>query len=375
MGLLVASGAIATNASYGEQNWYPGKGLTKGLLVKYDVYTFDYLQSGHQPFTATIWFGSQDDKGNWQTLTIIDENGKITASNMTLSALTLTPIGLDYTDAFIPYKDAIRNSLGWTGDYANRDHPRSLTSQDPWGVVAAIGGGGIVVKPFGTETIQAVGKSWDTTIIGFHYGVDSKIWVIDSFPLPIKAKVYTISTENPPPVQYEYKLVDVGQSDTPPPIPVSVITPPRSPLSAKTTSGSYTVDLFWKPENIQPSQPITLGVVFHKRDGSIIPDAQYDILITDTNGKAVLDLKNQVETDTKGTHQVTFDTAGSAHVKVTFHGAQSIFSYLTEKITETADFDWVVVPEFPVGIAAVMAAMVAMMVVLTRFKKISIPRP
>ncbi len=370
MGLLIASGAIATKASYGEQNWYPGKGLEPGMLVKYNVSTFDYLQSGGQPFSATMWFGSQDDKGNWLTYVIIDENGKITDSNLTLSALTLTPIGLGYKDEFVPYKDAFRNSLGWIGDYTNKDHPKSLTSADAWGIIAAIGGGGIIVKPSGTETLQLAGKSWDTTIIGFHYGTDSKIWISDSFPLPLKAMVFTGSTQKPPPVQFSFELVEFGKSDTPPPKPVSTMAPPHSPLSSKTTSGSFTVDLFWKPEIIEPGKPITLGVVFHDQRGNLINDALYDILVTDANGKAVLDKKKVVMTESKGAHQVTFDSAGGAHVTVTFEGT---LSGVAERINEKAEFDWVVTPEFPLGIAAVMAAMVAMMIVMTRFGKITLP--
>ncbi len=371
MGLLIASGTIATKASYGEQNWYPGKGLEKGLFVKYNISTFDYLQSGGRPFSATIWFGSQDDKGNWLTYAIIDENGKITDSNMTLSALTLTPLASNYKEDFIPYKDAIRNSLGWMGDYANKDRPRSLTSADAWGVVAAIGGGGIIVKPSGTETIQLAGKSWDTTIIGFHYGIDSKIWISDSFPLPLQAKVFTSYTQKPIPVQYEYQLVEVGKSDTPPPKPVSTMAPPHSPLSSKTTSGAFTVDLFWKPEIIEPGKPVTLGVVFHDQQGNLVNDAQYNILVTDANGKTVLDEKKVVMTQSQGVHQVTFDSAGGAHVTVTFLGSLSIGP--PEKVVEKAEFDWVVTPEFPLGIAAVMAAMVAMMIVMTRFRKITLP--
>lgn len=386
MGLLIASSAFVviymgesgqaktqlaeTKAAYGAQTWYLGQGVEKGLFVKYRISTFDYLQSGGHEFNATIWFGPQDDKGDWITFVIIEEEGKVVASNIPLSAL-LAPIGFDVTEEFKPYRNAIRNSLGWVGDFASKDRPKPITGNTAWGVVGAIGGGSIVVKPTGTETLQLAGKSWDTSVIGFHYAVDSKIWINANFPLPLKAKVYTIATQQPLPVQFEYELVEVGKSDTRPVPPASKIEPPKSPLSSTTTSGAFNVELYWKPEIIEPNKPITMGVVFSDRKQTLIKDALYDILITDANGKIVLDKKQVLTTEGQGTHEVTFESIGSVHVTVTFLGSASGFEH---KITEKAEFDLVVVPEFPLGIATVMAAVVSMMIAMTRFKKISLPR-
>ena len=365
MGLLIAAGAFVTKAAYG-QEWYLGEGLEKGLLVKYRISTFDYLQTGGSPFDATIWFGSQDDKGNWIADIIIEEQGKVVTSKMTLSAFDLTPLGLDYKEEFKPYKNAIRNSLGWIGDFANKDHPRPITGDTAWGRVSAVGGG--VVKPMGTEKLQLADKEWDTSIIGFHYAVDSKIWIKDGFPLPIKAKVYTIATLQPLPVQFEFELLETSVSETPPPVPIQNIIPPTPPLHQQTTSGAISVDLYWKPESIEPSQAITISMVFFDRQQNLIKDAQYDILITDATGKVVLDKKQILTSEGQGTHEVTFDSTGSAHVTIIFLGTSSEMASITEK----AEFNLVVVPEFPLGVVAVMAAIVAMMVAITRFKKISI---
>lgn len=372
MGLLIVSGAFATKAAYGQQDWYPGKGLEQGLLVKYKISTFDHLQSGGQPFLATIWFGSQDDKGDWQAFAFIEEGGKVVSSDLTLSGLNLAPIGFGVTEEFKPYRDAIRNSLGWVGDYANKAHPRSLAGGDAWGVVAAIGGGSIVVKPTGTETIQAAGKSWDAAIIGFRYGEDSMIWISGDFPLPIKAKQYTISTQKPLPVQYEYELLEVGRSDTRPVPPQSQLELPKSPLSTPTTTGAFNVDLFWQPEIIEPGKPVTMGVVIRDQQQNLLGSALYDILVTDASGKILLDEKNVVTEAGQGVHTVTFESNGRAHVTVTFLGV--IHGEVTTKVVEKAEFGLVVVPEFPFGIAAVMATIVAMVVAVTRFKRLSIPK-
>ncbi len=55
----------------------------------------------------------------------------------------------------------------------------------------------------------------------------------------------------------------------------------------------------------------------------VLPDAAYDILITDANGKTVLDKQNVLMAETNGVHKVTFDSAGNVHVKVIFLGSKS----------------------------------------------------
>jgi len=373
IGLLIASSTFAAKAAYGQQTWYPGEGIEKGLLVKYRISTFDHLQSGGKPFLATIWFGSQDEQGNWKTFAFVEEGGKVVSSDMTLSALNLAPIGFDVTEEFKPYRNAIRNSLGWVGDFANKAHPRSITGGEGWGVVAAIGGGGIVVKPTGTETIEVAGKSWETAIIGFHYSLDSQIWINDNFPLPLKAKQYTIATQEPIPVQYEYELLEVGKSDTQPVPPETALELPKPPLSTPTTSGTYNLDLYWIPEVIEPGKPVTLGVVVRDRAENVVKEQVfYDILVTDANGKVVLDQKKVLTKDGQGVHEVTFESNGKARTTVTLIG--KFVGEVETPVIEKAEFGLVVVPEFPLGIAAVMATIVAMMVAMTRFKKISMPK-
>ncbi len=373
MGLLITSGVFAAKGAYAQDNmWYPGDGLEKGLLVKYRLAGFDY--KGGQPFQATIWFGEQDDAGNWITDVIIEDRGDVITSKMTLSAFNLSPIGFDVSEEFQPYRSAIKGSLSWTGEYANQRDPKPLTSgggAKAWGIIAAIGGGGIIVAPMGAETIQAAGQSWDTAIIGFHYAVDSKIWIKDGFPLPIKAKVYTIASIQPIPVQYEFELLETRMSETAPVPPESTQELPEPPLSKPTTSGAFSVDLYWEPATIEPGKSTTMGVVIFDRQHDVKRGALYNILITGANDKVVLDLKKVVAQEGQGTHEVTFDSPGRFHVAVTYLGDQE--GGLPETIIEKAEFDLIVVPEFPLGAAAVIAAMIGMMIIITRFKKISIP--
>src|SRR5574341_825601 len=355
MGLLITSGVFAAKGVYAQDNmWYPGEGAEKGLFVKYTISDFDY--KGGQPFTATIWFGDKDENGNWITDVIIVEGGDVVTSKMTLSVLNLSPIGFDTSEEFQPYRSAIKASLSWTGEYANQKNPKALTGNQAWGPIGAIGGGGIIVAPTGSETIQAAGQSWDTHIVGFHYAVDSKIWIKDGFPLPIKAKVCTIASIQPIPVQYEFELLETGMSVTAPAPPEQIPELPIPPLSKAMSSGAFSVDLYWEPAVIEPGKPTTMGVVIFDRQHNVKRGAIYDLLITGAGDKVVLDLKKVVAQEGQGTHEVTFDSPGRFHVAITYLGDQE--GGLPERITEKAEFDLIVIPEFPLSVAAVMAAII-----------------
>ncbi len=215
--LLILSSLVGAEAAYADEGWYPGKVIQKGMYVKYSISEFDYVESGGHPFNATIWFESQDEDGNWKTLTIIDEQGKITISNMTLWKVNMKPIGTEYSDQFKLYKTIIADTLGWIGNFAKNNDPKPLGNDSTWGVITGPGGGPAEVRALGTETLQLAGKSWNTTIVGFRYGEVSKVWIADNFPLPVKARVYTYPHEQPVPVWFEYKLLEFGHSDTPVP--------------------------------------------------------------------------------------------------------------------------------------------------------------
>ncbi len=366
MGLLIVSGLLATKTA-SAQEWYVGDGVQKGLLVKYSIATLDYKRG--QQFEATLWFSSEDDKHNWITDVVVVEKGKAACGKLTLSSLTLTPLGTVSPDVQ-PYREAITSSIGWLGGYASKIAQKSLTG-GAWGVIGAIGGGSTVVQAMGTEKIQAAGQEWDTSIIGWSRGEVSQIWIKDGFPFPIKAKVYAFVTQQPIPVQYEFQLLETRVSDTPPECPTSLEEAPTPPLSTSTTTTIFNVDLWWEPISIEPGKPTKFGVVIFDQQGNIEENVRYKLTIKDAKGDALINNEEFLAEAGQGEHMVTFEEAGPATVTVNVLGGPEIFE---QKVTELANFELLVVPEFPIGITLVMASLVAMMVAITRFKKIGIPK-
>lgn len=367
MGLLIAAGVLATNTVYA-QEWYPGDNVQKGQLVKYRISDFDYKRG--TPFDATLWFGSQDSKGNWITDVIVEEEGQVVTGKFTLSSLTLTPLGTEIAPELQPYRSPIKDSLGWLSSYASKVDPKSLTGSKVWGVIAAIGGGSITVQPVGTDTITVAGQSWDTYVIGWHYGEDSKVWIKDQFPLPIKAKVFALSTQKPLPVQFEFNLLETRITDTPPTPPEAKVELPTPPLITTTTSAIFTVELYWQPVTINAGEPTTIGVVIRDQQNKIVENVRYNLKVEDAKGNVLIDKEFLAEKG-QGTHEITFNETGRIHLTVTVLGT---LAGVAEKFTENAEFEIIVVPEFPVGLAVVMASLVAMAIAISRFKKLNIPR-
>lgn len=102
--------------------------------------------------------------------------------------------------------------------------------------------------------------------------------------------------------------------------------------------------------------------------GSPLERANYDFTVENSNGTVVQEFTNQnadAETGT-GTHEVQLDAAGPMTVTVTIN---SVSGQTTGQFTESADFNVVVVPEFPVSAAIVAAAVISLVVIMTRSRR------
>jgi hypothetical protein len=110
-------------------------------------------------------------------------------------------------------------------------------------------------------------------------------------------------------------------------------------------SEHYKVSLTW-PEQIFPGQPVTFGVGIADKSGQPISAATYELVVTDSDGNQVTRAGGVTTPEGISSQDVTFDAQGSFTVKV-------------EKIkgtSESVESALTVVPEFPIGIAAVAAA-------------------
>jgi hypothetical protein len=111
-------------------------------------------------------------------------------------------------------------------------------------------------------------------------------------------------------------------------------------------SPSYRVVLTW-PEQIFPGQPVTFGIRMTDKYDVPLSAATYELVITDKDGNEVTRSGGVTTPEGIGSQDVTFASQGSFTMRVDKINASS----------ESVQSSVTVVPEFPVGIASIAAAL------------------
>jgi hypothetical protein len=93
----------------------------------------------------------------------------------------------------------------------------------------------------------------------------------------------------------------------------------------------------------------------------------YDLTIKDSGENIVQEFKNQNAELGAATHEVTFNTSGRMTVTVKLNSISGAPAG-GGTFTESVDFGIVVVPEFPVSAAVIAAAIIGLVVLMTRSK-------
>jgi hypothetical protein len=111
-------------------------------------------------------------------------------------------------------------------------------------------------------------------------------------------------------------------------------------------SQSYRVALTW-PEQVFPGQPVTFGIRVTDKSDAPLSAATYELVILDKDGNEVVRSGGVTTPEGVGSQDVTFASQGAFTVRVDKINASS----------ESVQSGVTVVPEFPVGIASVAAAL------------------
>jgi hypothetical protein len=360
LGVLAA--AINIRSAYGQSNdlWYVGEGAEQDMYVIYRVQDFE--TNDNRPFLISIWF-KEKDNDVWVAPTEIkdEESGSVYGGTLRLSE----SLGVLYGSSEIPddmrrYIGGYSNSLVWLESYSPKAKPQSL-SAGSWGRIGSIGGSEI--KPTGKEQVTAAGKTFDTTVIAYFKGVNNRIWVVDNFPYPVKAETFVEVVAGQPPYQYAYTLLSVGTGQ--PPAFKEEENIPLPPLKRTTGRGTYNVDISWTPERIEPGKEVGFVVGFTDSNSQQLTNVSYDITIKDSSGQVIKEFKRQVAQEGVGTVSTTFDNGGPMTVTVKIN---SVSGQTTGEFIEQADFNIVVVPEFPATAAIIAGAVIGFVVLATRFR-------
>jgi hypothetical protein len=370
--VLVVFGTLNMTSSalaQGDNNWYPGEGIRQDMYVKYRIE--DYDTNEKQPYNLTLYFQQQQQDGNWIVPATVETDSRVIQGTLKLSE-TMSPLaGGEVPPEMNEFVGGYQSSLLWLDAFTTKSAPLSLTAGS-WGKIAAIGGS--EVKPAGNEKVSFAGaqsvcgaSSCDSTRVSWHKGVDSNVWIVNEFPFPVKAEAYADVTTPPAPIQYRFELLETGTGQ---PAEAAATTGQASkpPLDRTTNDGSHVI-LTWDPVDIQPNSTVTFGLQVEDSQGFPKQDVAYDFTVKDANGTIIQQFTDQQARFGNSTQQLKFNSTGPKTVTVTIN---SVGGQFTGQIIQNADFNIVVVPEFPVSTAVVAVAAVALVgiiVVMTRARR------
>jgi hypothetical protein len=359
--VLGASSVALTSSVYaqGDDRWYPGEGVKQNMYVKYEIQ--EEQTNDRQPFELTLYFQEQNQDGEWTVPAFVVDEGKVIEGTFKLSdSMAYLAGSSQVPEDMNDFVGGYSGSLHWLDAFTTKGKPLSLT-QASWGKTASIGGS--EVKPAGPEKVTVPAGTYDTTVILWHKSVDSKVWIWNEFPFPIKAVAYADVTTGTPPIQFSFELLETGMGKPTPPASEDRV--PTPPLSKKTGRGTYEIVIDWEPPSIEPGTNVLFTVSLKDDVGFPLERANYDFTVKSADGSVVQEFKNQ-NADSEfgtGTHEVQLDSAGPMTITVKIN---AVGSREPSQFTESADFNVVVVPEFPVSAAIVAAAVIGLVVVMTR---------
>jgi len=356
-----ASSVALTSNIYAQEDdlWYPGEGVKQDMYVTYRIQ--EEGTNDRQPFELTLYFQEQNQDGEWTVPAFVVDQGRVIEGTWKLSdSMAYLAGGSQVPADMNDFVGGYSGSLHWLDAFTTKGSPLSLKAGS-WGKTGSIGGP--EVKPAGQESVTVPAGTFDTTVISWYKSVASKVWILNGFPFPIKAEAYADVTTGSPPIQFSFELLETGMGKPTPPASEERI--PTPPLSDTTGRGSYQIKLYWEPATIEPGKTVRFGVALSDAQGLPLQRANYDFTVKDANGNVIQEFTNQnADTDLgTGSHEVQLDTAGPITVTVKIN---AVGSQQPSQFTESVDFNVVVVPEFPIGVAIVTAAVIGLVVVMTR---------
>lgn len=372
-------------ASAGE-TWYVGKGLKTGDYFRYNLCQVDYKSC--TPFEMDFWVQGKTQSGDWNMQVLVTDGNKVVRGDIQVGRVTPEPIG--FSKDLVEYANAYKSSIVWLSGFATMLDPKDFDAP-AWGKIGSIGG--MQVGPTGVkEAVTVSAGVFDTYVIGWHKATDNKIWVKPGFPFPVKALTFVDVTAGTIPVQYQFELLEYGNSASPPDFLEKASTPTATEgqcppddsfLSGSKALASHTmiVEFRYSPKNPHSGCKIQWNLEFAKvfDPNQFESDVHYDIFVVDENGVAIRSFAQEegkqflfAPVGKESRLMDVKEPAGTAHYVLVVYGTGPSGSSPDAAKSGKLNFDINVIPEFPAGVIIVMAMVVAMTLALTRFRT-SIP--
>jgi hypothetical protein len=198
-----------------EGTWYAGEGLKQGDFFSYSMCYVDYKECIE--FGFDIWFKGDLQVGTetkWLAEVVVYDGSKTIVGEMELGKIAPEPTG--GSEELGVYRGAFKSSIAWLSAFATSDGssggkgPKAFDMQS-WGKIGNIGGEQVI--PTAIETITVPAGTWETVVMQWRTGgAESRVWIVDDFPFPIKAETFTHVSEGIPPPEYIFELLEYREN-------------------------------------------------------------------------------------------------------------------------------------------------------------------
>ena len=283
-------------------DWYVGEGLKVGDYFSYKLCHVYYKECSE--FEIDFWISGEKKTGTeekWVAQTVVYDGNKIVKGEMELGKVAPEPSG--GSEELSVYRGAFKSSIVWLSAYATNSPgdaskgPKKFSAPS-WGKIGNIGGEQVI--PTAIDSIKVPAGTYDSVVIGWKTGgYESKIWIVDEFPFPVKASTWTQVSEGIPPQEYRFELLDYKQNVkndpffgiTPtPPIEVKAGCPQNYDLVEKrgnTKQFTMLVEVKYGPTKPVPGCEIEWFINFKNKykETEFLNDVHYDIWVVDNNLK------------------------------------------------------------------------------------------
>lgn len=301
--LPLASAQFQSGGVDKEGSWYAGEGLKQGDYFRYSMCHVDYKECAN--FEMDFWIKGDRKVGTenkWLAEVVVYDGNKVIVGEMELGKIAPEPTG--GTENLSAYRGAFKSSIVWLSAFATSDDssggkgPKAWSAKS-WGKIGNIGGEQIL--PTAIETVTVPAGTWETVLMTWKTGgYTSRVWLVDDFPFPIKAKTLTQVSEGIPPPEYIFELLEYKENVKESPF-AGIVDSEGAAAAAgcpvhfektqsikkPTKNFSYQVHTFYGPDYPTEGCEINFLINFISKydDTEYLNQVQFDVLVVDENLK------------------------------------------------------------------------------------------
>lgn len=190
-----------------EDIWVVGSNIQDGTVLEYSL---DAKGPSSALVASTVTISFREAGGSWNvTFDIVNGTSGEFSKSLTMSKL-LTREG-ELGEEFVTYYEPIQESILAVRDMEYGSSPKYLVVGAPWNTIF-VGTTSTTVRVTSEETVETGAGTFNAFVLSYKLNdKTSRIWMVDSMPLPVKAE--TFDEQDQP--RYSFELLRasaVGQS-------------------------------------------------------------------------------------------------------------------------------------------------------------------